>query len=105
MVDMFCGLGLGCLIWTAVDALKDKQFSKPLVIIMTIVQTFLMPFIPFRTLAPTNIPINPFSFSWPTLFANSLGLFVLIVVVITFAMSILAERLNKKLQAWLDTEP
>ena len=159
LIDMFCSLGIGCVIWTAVNALKDKKFTKPVTVVLTIVQAFFMLFIPFRTLVPLNLPGNPFTFNWgpayiicvlftfllvlnkdgatkvlnhkvfgylgglamyvymlhwpfiigvyavaPSL-AENMPLYILIVVVLSFATSILAFSLNKKLQAWLRSEP
>lgn len=160
MVDMFCNLGIGCLIWKANDALKNRQFTKGFTVFLTIVQAFLMIFIPFRTLVPDNIPAYPFTFDWPTAYLlsiifvflmtlnkdkatkvlnrkcfgylgalsmyiymihwpiiilvnavapsviqNSLPLFILIVSVITLALSMLAHKVNPRLQDWLKREP
>lgn len=160
MVDMFCALGIGCLIWKANDALKERQFSKGCTMLLTIVQGFLMIFIPFRTLVPDNIPNYPFTFDWPTAYLlsivfvfllvlnkdnatkilnrkcfgylgglsmyiymfhwpiiilvnavapaiiqASLPLFILIVIVVTMVLSMIAHKVNPKLQGWLKSEP
>lgn len=160
MVDMFCNLGIGCLLWKANDALKDRQFTKGFTVFLTVVQAFLLIFIPFRTLVPDSMPNYPFTFDWPTayllsiifvglltlnrdyatkvlnrkcfgylgalsiyiymfhwpiiiltnalvpsLVQKSLPLFILVVCAITMVLSMLAHKVNPKLQNWLKREP
>lgn len=41
LIDMFCNLGLGCLMYVDMEALRDREFSKPFSVLVTIVQAFL----------------------------------------------------------------
>lgn len=160
LVDMFCNLGLGCLMYVGVEALREREFSRPFYILVTVVQTFLLIFIPFRTLGPTNVPWNPFSFGWgssyllallftfllvlnkdgatkfinrkalgalghlsmyvyvlhysviilvyvlaPWIVETSVPLYVGLVIAIVIAISVIAARLDRRIQPWLASEP
>lgn len=160
MIDMFCNLGIGCLMYEGVQALKDKEFSKPFTIFLTVIQTFLLIFIPFRTLCPTNVSWNPFTFNWgpayllsllftfllllnkdkATQFLNrkvfgylggismhiyclhyaviilvyvlfkdfvekNVGIYILVVIIITMLISIIAKLVSKPIDNWLLSEP
>lgn len=79
LIDMFCNLGLGCLMYLGVEAMGKREFSRPFYVFVTIVQAFLLLFIPFRTLAPTNVDWNPFSFGWGSAYLLAL-LFTFLLV-------------------------
>ena len=80
MIDMFCNLGIGCIMYRAVEALQGKEFSKGFAILLSCIQLFLVIFIPFRTLVPLNIPINPFSFNWgPAYLLSLINTFLLVL--------------------------
>lgn len=51
---MFIGLGIGCQLWYAVNALKDKKWTKGAKIAMTIVQVIVTLLILFRTWVSVN---------------------------------------------------
>jgi len=53
---MFVGLTLGCIIWVAVDKLKDKDWSKGMRVVMTIVSFICSAIILYITWVPLNIP-------------------------------------------------
>lgn len=97
LVDMFCNLGIGCMIWKAVDTLKSKEFSKGFTLLITIVQAFLMIFIPFRTLCPDNLAFYPFTFDWPTAYLLS----ILFVFFLTLNKDKATKVLNKKCFGYL----
>lgn len=64
MVDMFCNLGIGCLFYLIVEKLNEHEFTKGFKIFLTVIQTFLLIFIPFRTLYPVNGTLNIFTIGW-----------------------------------------
>jgi peptidoglycan/LPS O-acetylase OafA/YrhL len=53
---MFTGLSIGCIIWAAVDSLKDKKFSGGMKALMTVCQFSLGFIIIYKTWMPVNIP-------------------------------------------------
>ena len=79
MVDMFCNLGIGCMMYEAVQYLSRKEFSKGFTVFLTVLQIFLIIFIPFRTLYPTNGKLNIFTFNWGPAYLLSL-LFTFLLV-------------------------
>ena len=54
---MFVGLTLGCLMWVAVNKLKDKEWSRGMRVFMTIVSFLLAFIIIYKTWVPVNIPV------------------------------------------------
>lgn len=92
MIDMFCNLGIGCLMYEAVKYLSDKEFSNSCKILLTILQIFLLIFIPFRTLYPTNGPLNIFTFNWGPAYLLSLVFTFLLVLNKDYA----TQFLNRK---------
>jgi hypothetical protein len=51
---MFVGLSLGCLLYTAVDKLRNKKWSKGMIACLTIVQIILTVIVLIRTWAPAT---------------------------------------------------
>ena len=64
MIDMFCNLGIGCLFYIIVEKLNQHEFTTGMKVFLTIIQTFLLIFIPFRTLYPVNGSLNIFTIGW-----------------------------------------
>ena len=56
--EMFVGLSLGCLLYVAVEKLKDKKFSKGMLIFMTIIQIFGTLIVIIRSWVPIFIPFG-----------------------------------------------
>lgn len=54
LVNMFIGLGVGCVIWVAVDRLKDKEWSGGMRIFMTVIQVICFALVMYRAWVPTN---------------------------------------------------
>lgn len=99
MIDMFCNLGIGCLMYEAVKVLKDKEFSKSFTILLTLVQVFLIIFIPFRTLYPTNGDLNIFTFNWGPAYLLSLIFTFLLVLNKDYATKFLNRKVFGSLGA------
>jgi peptidoglycan/LPS O-acetylase OafA/YrhL len=97
MIDMFCNLGIGCLMYVAVEKLEGKEFTKTFTWILTILQIFLLIFIPFRTLYPTNGPLNPFTFNWGPAYLLSLIFTFLLVLNRDYATKFLNRKIFGKL--------
>lgn len=54
---MFIGLTIGCLLWKAVDKLKDKEFSRGMRAFMTVAASIIGLIIIWHTWVPITIPI------------------------------------------------
>ncbi len=93
MLDMFCNLGIGCLMYVAVENLEGKEFSKSFTWFLTIIQIFLLIFIPFRTLYPTNGPLNIFTFNWGPAYILSLIFTFLLVLNRDYATRFLNRKI------------
>ena len=63
--EMFVGLGLGCLLYVAVEKLKNKQFSKGTLAILTITQIICTLIVFIRSWVPIFIPFGEwFNLHW-----------------------------------------
>ena len=63
--EMFVGLSMGCLLYVAVERLKDKQFSKGMLTIMTIAQIICTLIVFIRSWVPIFIPLGIwFDLNW-----------------------------------------
>ena len=71
--EMFVGLSLGCLVYVAVDRLKDKQFSKGTLWLLTIVQIICTVIVVIRSWIPIWNPIGIyFNMDWAAVHAWTL---------------------------------
>lgn len=62
---MFVGLSLGCLLYVAVKNLKDKKWSKGMIVFLTIVQILLTALVIIRSWVPVFLPLGAyFNLSW-----------------------------------------
>ena len=63
--EMFVGLSLGCLMYVAVDRLKNKKFSNGMILFLTIVQIVMTLVVWIRSWVPIFIPFGMyFNLSW-----------------------------------------
>ena len=63
--EMFVGLSLGCLLYVAVDRLKDKQWSKGMIGFLTVVQIIMTIVVWVRSWVPIFIPFGMyFNLGW-----------------------------------------
>ena len=63
--EMFCGLSLGCLLYVAVEKLKNKDFSKGMIGIMTVAQIICTLIVFIRSWVPVFIPFGEwFNLNW-----------------------------------------
>ncbi len=63
--EIFIGLSLGCLLYVAVDRLKGKQWSKGMIIFLTIVQIVMTIVVWVRSWVPIFIPFGMyFNLGW-----------------------------------------
>lgn len=90
---MFCQLGFGCIIWTAVDALKGKEFKRPAKIVVSIIQGFLMILIPIRTFIPMGTKLNPFTFGWQASYIIALIFTFLVLLNKDYATKVLNRKI------------
>lgn len=93
LIEMFCQLGFGCIIWTAVDALKGKEFKKPAKIVVSIIQGFLMILMPIRTFIPMGTKLNPFTFGWPASYIIALIFTFLVLLNKDYATKVLNRKI------------
>ena len=56
--EMFVGLSLGCLLYVAVDKLKNKNWSKGMIVFLTIVQIIMTIVVWVRSWVPIWIPFG-----------------------------------------------
>ena len=56
LINMFIGLSVGCLVWVAVDKLKDMKWSKGMVVFFTILMALCTFFIIYRAWVPVTAP-------------------------------------------------
>ena len=63
--EMFVGLSLGCLCYVAVDKLKNKEWSKGMIVFLTIVQIIMTIVVWVRSWVPIWIPFGMyFNLGW-----------------------------------------
>ena len=63
--EIFVGLSLGCLLYVAVDNLKDKKWSKGMIVLLTIVQIIMTIIVWVRSWVPIFIPFGEyFNLGW-----------------------------------------
>ena len=63
--EMFVGLSLGCLLYVAVDRLKNKQWSKGMIWFLTIVQIIMTLIVWVRSWVPIWVPFGQyFNLNW-----------------------------------------
>ena len=64
-LNMFCGLSIGVLIWVACDKLKDKQWSRGMVAVMTICQLVLTAVVFIKSWVSASSPFGQyFNIGW-----------------------------------------
>lgn len=69
LLNMFCGLSIGVLLWVACDNLKNKQWSRGMKVIFAVVQLFCLALVFFKSWVSTASPIGQaFSIGWGAMF-------------------------------------
>lgn len=95
-INMFIGLSVGCLLWVAVNRLKDKKWSKGMIVFLTILMAFCTFFILYRAWVPVTVPGYLLAaLDWGPVYLVSLVFVFLIMLKADFVTKLLNRKIFK----------
>lgn len=72
LLNMFCGMSIGVLLWVAVDNLKDKEWSRGAKVVFSVIQLLCVTLVFFKSWVSTTSPLGTaFNVGWGAMFFYS----------------------------------